>query len=303
MKNILLYIIAAWTGLIFTSCDKNAHENEYEQNISVNLIMNVTDPVYDLYLWAFDTQGILRYEFSFASAQELASTTLPLPEGSYTLVVCNHLANAFQKEAKIGESQMNDFRITQADADASPEHAHYGTTDIDIPAGLAGWQWIEAEVSLSRILAELQVTVSNLPDEVSSVTVVVENCATGFFPVGQRLDKAYTPVHLGDAVKDAATHSAAFERMRLMPTIEMAAATYRSTRAESARTHLSLTLHHSHGGPDIPIQVEMPPLLNGGVYEVTIPYGDIRPGIPLQITSINGWKDATPIYGEILNPE
>lgn len=298
-----LYILIILTVLSLFSCDKNAHQDEYEYNVSVGLVMKTPDPVVDTYLWAFDTDGILRYEFSFATPQELASATLPLPEGNYTLIACNHLSDAFDRETEIGSTRLSDLHITQSDANASPEHAHYGMTEISIPYGLEGWQWVEAEVTLSRILAELQVSVSDLPEEVSSATAVVANCASGFFPAENRLDDIYAQVHLGDALKDGNTGMAVFNRIRLMPTIAMTSIRSDEADSDAARTRILLTLHYMHGGPDMVIRIEMPPLLNGGVYEVDIPYKDIHPGIILQITDINGWKDATPIYGEILNPE
>lgn len=297
------YILVFLVELGLVACDGNAHRGESEHTLSVDLVMNISDPVYDVYLWAFDENGILRYEFTFANPQELAAATLPLPEGEYTLVVCNHLADAFIRETEIGTTRLTDLHIVQANADESPEHAHYGITQVSIPYGLEGWQWIEAQVNLSRILAELQVTISNLPSEVSSVTGVVENCATGFFPAENRLDDGSTPVLLGDAVKDEATGKAVFRRMRLMPTVNTPSSLSAERGGEVVRTRMQLTLHYTHGGPDLTIKAEMPPLQNGGVYEVDIPYGEIHPGIPLYITEINGWKDATPIYGEILTPE
>lgn len=295
---ILVFLIVP--GLV--ACDGNAHRGESEHTISVDLVMNIPDPVYDVCLWAFDENDILRYEFTFSNPQELAAATLPLPEGEYTLVACNHLADAFLRETEIGTTRLNDLHIVQANADESPEHAHYGMTQVNIPYGLEGWQWIEVQVNLSRILAELQVTISNLPSEVSSVTGVVENCATGFFPAENRLDDGFTPILLGGAVKDEATGKAVFRRMRLMPTVNELSQPS-AGRGGVARARMRLTLHYTHGGPDLTIKVEMPPLQNGGVYEVDIPYGEIHPGIPLYITEINGWKDATPIYGEILTPE
>ena len=297
------YMLILLIGVSLSSCDKNAHLREGEQNVSVGIVMTTPDLASDVYLWAFDAEGILRYEFRFETPEELASTTLPLPEGDYTLVVCNHLADAFLRETQIGVTKISEFHITQAEANASPEHAHYGITEVSVPSGLGGWQWVEATESLSRILAELQLTVSGLPQGVGSATAIIENCAIGFFPAENRLGEACTPVHLGDAVTNPATNSATFDRIRLMPTVAMPSERGAKRDKTSARTHVRLTLHYTRGEPDLVIQVEMPPLLNGGVYEVKIPYDDIRPGITLQITDINGWKDDTPIYGEILAPE
>ncbi len=90
MKCKLSLLLAALAMLLPVSCDKDIHENEYQLADGQGaLIIGLESQaeVTDLTLYLFDSDGTAELCETYDNPRELASGHIPVPAGSYTIVV------------------------------------------------------------------------------------------------------------------------------------------------------------------------------------------------------------------------
>lgn len=284
MKKHLYYIMLPI--LLFTSCDKSAHHEE--EGIVISLT-NTTDLIEDITIWAFGSDNLLKYHYDFSTAQEMALTPLKLAVDKYTIVASTNLTHGFSHNTEIGISLEN-LLISIDDASSSPQHVHFGTAT----ATMNKESITSAKIGLSRTLAELQLTIRDVPSEVVSAQLRVLNSTKAYYPGTSILASDREVVDYGEEIPNE--NMLLFNNKRIMPVIAT------PTRGDDkVTTHIELLFKYNNGG-EISFELEAPAIQNGGVYSPEIPYSILRPGNIILINEINGWIGMTPIEGEILNP-
>ncbi|MDD3036938.1 FimB/Mfa2 family fimbrial subunit [Bacteroides sp.] len=289
MKKILyiLSIICLLTGL--NSCHKDVHDGE--RGIAIALTNPNRDAATDLRVWIYDNAGNQIDEYRYGTYAEIANSLLDFPTGDYTVVVATNIIEPFRVEKlNTGATDLENLFVKLTNASASPAHAHYGTQKITVkPTGIT-----HVAITLNRVLAEMNLTFNNVPDEVLHVTAVVTNCADGFYPGLGKLSSNTATATIGEKIspqKGVLT----FPMVKLMPIIAP------TIRSGEAKTLIALTFHYSNGGM-ITFNIEAPVLQNGGTYNPVVEYSILRSGITIELNDINGWVELPPIGGEILNP-
>lgn len=275
------------TGL--SSCDKEVHNGE--RGLVIELSNPNKDAVTDLRVWLYDKQGKQVDDLHYTSYSDVAKSLLDYPAGDYTVVVATNIMEPFRVEKLSTEAtDLENLFVKLTDPLASPAHAHYGTQKVTVKT--TGTTLVA--ITLGRALAEMSLTLKNVPDEVLYATAVVTNCADGFYPGLGKLSANTTAVIMGE--KTAPRNGVlTFPLMKLMPIIAP------TTRADELKTFITLSIHYSNGGT-LTFNIEAPVLQNGGSYTPEVEYSILRPGITIEINDINGWVGLPPITDEILNP-
>ncbi len=286
-------MIMCLCALLLTACDKNAHEGETDVLV-VNLSMSGTDAVNDIRLWVYGADGPLVEEYHYSSIRELSGTPIPLPSGDYMLIAATNLTAPFSTDMLIanGVRPYEGLMFRLDDASASPLHAHYGVQAVKVGDS----DLTRVEVTMNRILAELQFTVKGIPDNVVEAGAKVTNTAKALLPYSGQL-LPYTDIaDLGSIIVQNGI--ATFPMKRLMPVPK------EKTRADgdgNIPTLLEFTFHYTDGSA-ITFNAEAPAMENGGTYTPEVVYDIFRPGITVTIADINGWAEGETTGGEILNP-
>lgn len=281
--------------MLFTACDKDAHKDE--QGVIVSLSLPGEDAVSDTRLWVYQPDGLLLKEYHDTNAKELSLE--PLAPGDYVLIAATNLVAPFSTAQAMadGVKPYEGLLFQLDEPSASPAHAHYGVQTLQVDAdGMA-----HAEVKMSRILAELQFTIKGVPAEVTEVEASITNVAKGFLPYSRQLLPATDVAHLGKvSPKDGVI---SFPLTRLMPVVKPVGKPQTRTAdvPTTVTTLLQFTFRYADGNTNT-FDAEAPAMENGGTYTPEIKYEQFHPGVTLQINAINGWRDNTPIDGEILNP-
>lgn len=291
MKRVHLLYVVTLLAMFAGGCSRDdAHKSE----LGLALTLETTHPadeVSQVKLWLFTSaDNTLRYEFDFESAAAIALKPIELTPGSYKAVVVTNLSEAFRHNAVVGTTVTNELFVRLNDPSSSPAHAHYGSADFTLSSD----DITPVKLTLSRVFVENQLTLTNLPTEVTHIAVEVLNASEGFYPALSTLSPVTARVSLGDMPSSGG--KATFPLKRFMPTVAMV------TRADDGiMTHVRFTFTYSDGNK-IEFDVQMPQMNNGGSYQPEIPYAEFRPGTKIVITDINGWQELPPITGEILNP-
>lgn len=270
------------------SCKDN---HDMEAGLALTLSLLQQDETDDITLWAFDGQDVLREHKSYVSAKEVAASLIQIPEGKYTLVGATNLKESFMHNAVVGTTRLEELLVVISNASASPTHIHYGVATADVKQSGITY----ASMALGRSMAELSFEIVNVPAEVVSVKLEVLNSSKGFYPATSRLHPETTTVDFGQvAVTD---RKVVFPLKRLMPTVATV------TRADNdLKAELRMTLNYIDGN-SLTFELETPVLQNGGTYTPKIEYNTLRPGMVIEINTINGWIELLSIQGEILNPD
>ena len=102
MKRNLLLMLAMLILLLPASCDKGIHENEYPLSEGQGAMIIGLDSgaeVADLTLYLFGSDGTAALCETYGNPRELASGHIPVPAGSYTLVVVANAGTATPTKA------------------------------------------------------------------------------------------------------------------------------------------------------------------------------------------------------------
>lgn len=102
MKRNLLLMLAMLILLLPASCDKGIHENEYPLSEGQGAMIIGLDSgaeVADLTIYLFGSDGTAALCETYGNPRELASGHIPVPAGSYTLVVVANAGTATPTKA------------------------------------------------------------------------------------------------------------------------------------------------------------------------------------------------------------
>lgn len=270
----LAYIAA----FLLASCHKDNHEAP--QGLTVSLTMQGNDAINDVHLWVFDSNEVLRNEYSFKSTIAITTEILPLPTGKYTVVAGTNLIAPFSYQTTIGTTPADELLVWLTDAKASPVHAHYGVQSVTITDN----SLTQAEVKITRILAELQFSIRNVPAEVVSVEAEVLNSAHGFYPAMDKLTAETAQVDMGK--QTPANGDVNFPLLRVMPVV----GTTPMRAAEETKTHIRFIFTFSDG-KSTEVEVIAPLMQNGGSYSPEVEYETLKDKITVDITGISNWVD------------
>ena len=280
-----LWMLLLCIPLAFASCENDVHKNE-AGGLSVALAwQDATDEtaIKDIRLWIFNAaDGSLAEEQHYTDTRALASQRYRLNAGQYKVVAAINLTSPFS--ANSGAS-MNDLLLSLSEASASPEHAFCGVADATVSSDNAVTVVTD---SLSRILAELTVTINNAP-AAAVMTGSVNNAATGFYPIKTQTDKAAQTATLPKTTAQGSTIQ--MQTMRLMP-----------TTSGQNNTEISLQITNADGHVS-EFGIEAPAMKAGGKYEITLDYHAMRAYMNLSVYAINSWAEDWSYNGELLNPD
>lgn len=278
------------TLLIFSSCDKNVHNDE--QGVVVVLEMPSSDKAEGVDIQVFNNNAVLSYIYSFATIEDVNSTLLPLPAGEYTLVTTIGTKEHFTTTGQIGTTTLSNFLFIMKDPDSSPNHAHYGVTTVTSVKETN----TQATIKANRIFSEFEPSVINIPDEIEKVEIIIHNIAEGFYPAMHKLTPECCSVSLGEIAP--INKRVDFPLHRLMPVVEMTA----HSRADTEIKTVTEFIFHYQGGHKVSIDATLPEMQNGDSYKIEIVFEDLRTGIVVDLSDINNWGDGNETDGEILNP-
>jgi len=292
-NNILSYILLVALA-IFSSCDKNVHD---EAGVAVALEIPLTDKAGGIDIRVFNSKDTFTYIYKFATLQELSSSLLPLPPGEYTLVATVGTEDHFTTTETIDTTTLEELLSVMKVPKSSPSHAHYGIATKVLSVREAS---TNAIIKASRIFADLEISIIGLDDNIVKVEVIIHNIAKGFYPAVQKLTPECCSVHLGERVPTA--DSVNFPPHRLMPVVEMGEIDY---KADSEIKTVSEFIFHYKGEngetTKISFDATLPQMKSEGIYKPVIDFSVFREGITVDI-SINGWGDGSENEGEILDP-
>lgn len=147
---------------------------------------------------------------------------------------------------------------------------------------------------LKRILAELTVTITNVP-EGTVLTGTVENAANGLFPTVKDTEGGYGTTSATAAEAALPETTAEGDRLqsavfRLMPTVN-----------GDVHSLICLRLRLPDGSVN-EYTIEAPVMKPAGKYLLEMDFEEMRPHIRLSGHDINGWTEGWTIDGEIPNP-
>lgn len=297
MKNTVRYFLYAFLSVLlplWTSCDKDIHENE-----SHGLVVGMewldgiepTDIASPVNLWIYDADGHEVEAHEFSSPRELASGLFSLPEGDYTLVGVCGLTEPYRYDYESGTRTADMLRISLADPSASPAHAVGGVAVASVTDTGVN---LRSVIRVSPLLAELTVRIDGVP-EGAELAVTVRNAATCLYPARQGDDNSHvvpsaekSEAHLPQAVADGGTLSTG---ARLMPTAQ----------GETC-TLLYLVMTFADGSRHEYI-AEAPRMLTGKHYELALEYDRMQPYMYITAIGITDWVEGWSTSGDIFNPE
>lgn len=295
MKNTYIILVAfAFTWMC--SCAKESDHSK-EQGIALSIEATApSDVISQVTVWLFSkTDNVLRQEYEFTTFSDLVSTLLPATAGKYDIVVVTNWASSFEHNATIGQTKLDELLLNIKSPLSSPQHLHYGKIKVEVsPTGIT-----PLKLTVKRVLAQIQLTIRNLEPDTERISAEILNSSAGFYPATDKLSQNSSIVCLGEVALNG-NAEIVFPTYRLMPVTSSIGMLGYDVKAE-IKTLMRLTFKHKTG-KQLSFQVEMPQIQNAGEYSVEISSAELRPEITLQITDINGWRNNTPIDGEILNP-
>lgn len=270
--------LACITILALTSCSKDSHEEK--QGLAVSFTMPNDDAIDDIHLWIFNSNDVLEDEYSFKSAAAMASKLLPLAAGKHMIVAGINLTAPFSYSTTIGSTKIDELLVLLTDAKASPSHAHYGIQTANVKDnGIT-----QVEVKMTRVLAELQFSIHNVPAEVVSVEAEVLNCAKGFYPGTGKMTAETAQVDMGK--QTPVNGDVNFPLLRVMPVVEPTP----MRAAEETKTHIRFIFTFTDG-KSTEVEVIAPIMQNGGTYTPEVEYETLKEKVTVDITGIPDWVE------------
>lgn len=289
-----LYVSLLMLLPLWTSCDKDIHENE-SHGLAVGMEwlddIEPTDITSPVNLWIYDAEGHEVEAHEFSSPQELASGLFSLPEGDYTLVGVCGLTEPYRYDYEGGIRTADMLRVSLADPSASPAHAVGGVAGASVTDTRIN---LRSVIRVAPLLAELTVRIDGVP-EGAELAVTVRNAATCLYPARQDDDNSYivpsaekSEAHLPQAVADGGTLST---DARLMPTAQ-----------GEACTMLYMVMTFADGSRH-EYMAEAPRMLPGKHYELALEYDRMQPYMYITAIGITDWVEGWSTSGDIFNPE
>lgn len=288
-----LYVSLLMLLPLWTSCDKDIHENE-SHGLAVGMEwlddIEPTDITSPVNLWIYDAEGHEVEAHEFSSPQELASGLFSLPEGDYTLVGVCGLTEPYRYDYEGGIRTADMLRVSLADPSASPAHAVGGVAGASVTDTRIN---LRSVIRVAPLLAELTVRIDGVP-EGAELAVTVRNAATCLYLARQDDDNSYivpsaekSEAHLPQAVADGGTLST---DARLMPTAQ-----------GEACTMLYMVMTFADGSRH-EYTAEAPLMLAGKRYELALEYDRMQPYMYITATDINPWGEGWITSDDIFNP-
>lgn len=288
-----LYVSLLMLLPLWTSCDKDIHENE-SHGLAVGMEwlddIEPTDITSPVNLWIYDAEGHEVEAHEFSSPQELASGLFSLPEGDYTLVGVCGLTEPYRYDYENGTRTADMLRVSLADPSASPAHAVGGVAGASVTDTRIN---LRSVIRVAPLLAELTVRIDGVP-EGAELAVTVRNAATCLYPARQDDDNSYgvpsaekDEAHLPQAVADGGTLSAG---ARLMPTAQ----------GETC-TLLYMVMTFADGSRH-EYMAEAPLMLAGKRYELALEYDRMQPHMYITAIGITDWVEGWDINGDVFHP-
>lgn len=171
-KNITLGL-CMFLPFLFTSCAKyfaEDEEEEEENNQKTTSTLHIhprsgdeTELIYPIYIYAFDTEGKCTAQQTIPSPEGGPAIELALPKGTYRIVA---LSGTTEKSYAIpAQPSLTDFiEFKQGNKAETP--LMMGNADVTLKNGTA-----KANITLSFSVAQIKITLLNIPPEYSSVEV------------------------------------------------------------------------------------------------------------------------------------
>lgn len=288
MKKQYYFLFIALLSVVLTGCIHDHPDGVGNRELSLQWQSEHPGELTDIHLWVFGADGLLKESRTFATLDEAQGVRLTLPSEACTLVTATCPASHYSLgNVKTGETTLDGLFITPNDASSNPPHIQSGAVGITADAQTA-------RISLVRVLSELQFTIRNIPPDVVKVRAEVLNCARGFYPGINRLEKTTETVALGEIVP--AGGKAEFPLRRLMPVVSPAEV--RAVEEAEYDTRMAVHMTYSNG-ETLTFEVSAPPMKNNGSYTASTEYGQLEEDVVLELTSINGWTESDTVEGNI----
>lgn len=304
MKQKCYLFFITLLATVFASCGHDRSDDENNRELSLEWQSEHPGELSDIHLWVFGADGLLKESRTFATLDEAQGVRLTLPAEACTLVAATCPASHYSFTAPTGETTLDGLLITLRDASSNPPHIQSGAAGITADAQTA-------RISLVRVLSELQLTIRNIPSDVVKARAEVLNCARGFYPGVNRLEKTTETVALGEIVP--ADGKAEFPLRRLMPVVSQTAENpaYRTAATaitavpgsrvtQEAEYDTRMAVHMTYdNGKTLTFEVSAPPMKNNGSYTASTEYGQLEEDVVLELTPINGWTESDTVEGNI----
>ncbi len=288
MKKQYYFLFIALLSVVLTGCIHDHPDGVGNRELSLQWQSEHPGELTDIHLWVFGADGLLKESRTFATLDEAQGVRLTLPSEACTLVTATCPASHYSLgNVKTGETTLDGLFITPNDASSNPPHIQSGAVGITADAQTA-------RISLVRVLSELQFTIRNIPPDVVKVRAEVLNCARGFYPGVNRLEKTMETVALGEIVPVGG--KAEFPLRRLMPVVSPAEV--RAVEETEYDTRMAVHMTYSNG-ETLTFEVSAPPMKNNGSYTASTEYGQLEEDVVLELTSINGWTESDTVEGNI----
>lgn len=285
------YLYCILTGFVLWGCFACVGDDTAcITGVMVELNTPDSEVLNEAVIWVFAQNDTLVKEYTFKNMPSITQHQILLEPGRYTVVAQTNMGNVFTHNAALNKTVLTDLVVVKNGENDLLEHVHYGVVECVVEPNR-----IElVSMSLSRAMAEITLSIKNIPNDVRSVAMVVKNAATGYYPAIRKLHPVATPVSLGELYP--INNAVIFDKVKLLP-VTMS----EITKDNLTETYVEFTMAYDNGGV-LTFDVKGPALVNGGVYTPEIEYNVFRPGIVIELNSINGWKELPEISGEILSP-
>ena len=169
-KKTTLGLLLYFSTVLFISCAEPFAEEEEEdipKNLStlhVNARSNdETGLIYPIKIYAFTPEGICAGQQTIVSANDASSIELGLPKGTYRIVA---LSGATEKEYNIPQDPLLTSSIEIKQNNIAKTALMMGSADVTLKSGTA-----KANITLNFIVAQIQITLSNIPNDYSNVEI------------------------------------------------------------------------------------------------------------------------------------
>lgn len=306
MKQKCYLFFITLLATVFTSCGHDRSDDENNRELTLEWQSEQPGELTDIHLWVFGADGLLKESRTFATLDEAQGVRLTLPAEACTLVAATCPDSHYSLgNVKTGETTLDGLFITLNDASSNPPHIQSGAVGVTADAQTA-------RITPVRVLSELQFTIRNIPSDVVKVWAEVLNCARGFYPGVNRLEKTTETVALGEIVP--AGGKAEFPLRRLMPVVSQTAenpaywtaatatitAVPGSRATQEAEYDTRMAVHMTYdNGETLTFEVSAPPMKNNGSYTAATEYGQLEKDVVLELTPINGWTESDSVEGNI----
>lgn len=267
--------VTALLLMFLTGCSHDHPDTDDNHPLAITWTSKQPGELKNIRLWIFDRNGVLLREQQFAGLEEARTAKIELPAASFTLVAATCPASHYTCQAVPGKTQLSELVITVNQPGSNPPHIQSGVATVTAESQ-------QVEMRMSRILSELEFSLSNMPPEVVKVRAEVMNSADGFYPGTSRLTDRYSTIPLGELTPDA-ERNIRFPLVRLMPVI-----TQPTSRTDAVSTRMLVTLITDKGEEQV-YDVVAPTLESDEYYDPTAGYELFKKGTVV-VATIKDWN-------------